>query len=170
MHRTAGHRTVPHTADLRIEAWAGSREECLAEAVRGLVGSFAVVAGRQPYRRDGRAMTARSDEDLLVALLDEVIYRLDVDGEIPVSVAVRPLPGRRRDRNLRTGAGGRGGDHRRGAEGGIAARTAVRAGRGGPVVLRGDSRRLGATFDLGRRTSPARGKPAPIRAMTHRAV
>jgi protein archease len=92
VYRTAGHRTVPHTADLRIEAWAGSREECLAEAVRGLVGSFAVVAGRQPYRRDSRAMTARSDEDLLVALLDEVIYRLDADGEIPVSVAVRPLP------------------------------------------------------------------------------
>ncbi len=83
---------MPHTADLRIEAWAGSREECLAEAVRGLVGSFAVVAGCQPYRRDSRAMRARSDEDLLVALLDEVIYRLDADGEIPVSVAVRPLP------------------------------------------------------------------------------
>ena len=37
-------------------------------------------------------MTAGSDEDLLVALVDEVIYRLDADGEIPVSVAVRPLP------------------------------------------------------------------------------
>ena len=51
-HRVAGHRTVPHTADLRIEAWAVTCEECLAEALRGLVGSFAAVVGRQPYRRD----------------------------------------------------------------------------------------------------------------------
>ena len=90
--RIAGHRTVPHTADLRIEAWAATREECLAEAVRGLVGSFAAVPRGQPCRRDSCAMTARSDEDLLVAVVDEVIYRLDADGEIPVSVAVRPVP------------------------------------------------------------------------------
>lgn len=90
--RIAGHRTVPHTADLRIEAWAVTREECLAEAVRGLVGSFAAAADRQPYRRDSRVMAARSDEDLLVALVDEVIYRLDADGEVPVSVAVRAAP------------------------------------------------------------------------------
>jgi SHS2 domain-containing protein len=90
--RIAGHRMVPHTADLRIEAWAGTRAECMAEALRGLVGSFAAVAGRQPYREDSCLMTARSDEDLLVALVDEVIYRLDADGEVPVSVAVRPVP------------------------------------------------------------------------------
>ncbi len=88
----AGHRTVPHTADLRIEAWARTREGCLAEAVRGLVGSFATVAGRQPCRRVSCAMAARRDEDLLVTLLDEVIYRLDADGESPVSVAVRRGP------------------------------------------------------------------------------
>ncbi len=64
----------------------------MAEAVRGLVGSFAAVASPQPSRRVSCPMTARSDEDLLVALLDEVIYRLDADGEIPVSVAVRPVP------------------------------------------------------------------------------
>ena len=29
-----GHRAVPHTADLAVEAWADSREECLAEAQR----------------------------------------------------------------------------------------------------------------------------------------
>ena len=90
--RIAGHRTVPHTADLRIEAWAATREECLAEAVRGLVGSFAAVPRGQPCRRDSCAMTARSDEDLLVAILDVVIYRLDTDGQIPVSVAVRRAP------------------------------------------------------------------------------
>ncbi len=91
--RIAGHRTVPHTADLRIEAWAGTREECLAEALRGLVGSFAAVAGHQPDRWDSCGLAARSDEDLLAALVQEVIYRLDADGEIPASVAVRPAAG-----------------------------------------------------------------------------
>ena len=91
-HRIAGHRTVPHTADLRIEAWAPTREECLAEAVHGLVDSFAAVAGRRPQGRASRRMTARPDEDLLVAVIDEVIYRLDADGEIPVWVEVRPAP------------------------------------------------------------------------------
>ncbi len=90
-HRIAGHRTVPHTADLRIEAWAPTREECLAEAVRGLVDSFAAVAGRRPQGRASRHVTARSAADLLVAVIDEVIYRLDADGEIPVSVAVRAV-------------------------------------------------------------------------------
>jgi SHS2 domain-containing protein len=88
----AGHRTVPHTADLRIEAWAPTREECLAEAVRGLVGSFAVVAGLPPRARARRHLVARLDEDLLVAVIDEVIYRLDADGQIPVSVTVRRVP------------------------------------------------------------------------------
>ena len=88
----AGHRTVPHTADLRIEAWAPTREECLAEAVRGLVDSFTVVAGRAPGGQASRHLTARLDEDLLVAVIDEVIYRLDADGQIPASVDVRRAP------------------------------------------------------------------------------
>ena len=83
-----GHRTVPHTADLRIEAWAPAREECLAEAVRGLVDSFAAVAGARAHRTAERHLTARSDEDLLVAIIDDVIYRLDADGEVPASISV----------------------------------------------------------------------------------
>jgi protein archease len=84
-----GHRSVPHTADLRVEAWAPTREECLAEALRGLVDSFAVVAGGRVGHTARLHLTAGSDEDLLVAVVDEVIYRLDADGEIPISVAVR---------------------------------------------------------------------------------
>jgi phage shock protein A len=87
-----GHRSVPHTADLRVEAWAPTREECLAEAARGLVDSFAVVAAVRPRRTAERRFIAGSDEDLLVAIIDEVIYRLDADAEIPVTVAVRPAP------------------------------------------------------------------------------
>ncbi len=87
-----GHRTVPHTADLRVEAWGPTREVCLAEAVRGLVDSFAVVAAVRPRHTAERRFVAGSDEDLLVAVVGEVIYRLDADGEIPVTAAVRPVP------------------------------------------------------------------------------
>ena len=84
-----GHRSVPHTADLRVEAGAPTREECLAEAARGLVDSFAAT---RPRRTAERRFIAGSDADLLVAIIDEVIYRLDADGEIPVTVAVRAAP------------------------------------------------------------------------------
>ena len=87
-----GHRTVPHTADLRVEAWGPTREACLAEAVRGVVDSFAVVKAARPRHTAERRFIASSDEDLLVAVVDEVIYRLDADGEIPVTATVRPVP------------------------------------------------------------------------------
>jgi len=87
-----GHRSVPHTADLRIEAWAPTREACLAEAARGLVDSFAAVAAARPRRTAERRFIAGSDEDLLVAIIGEVIYRLDADGQIPVALDVRPAP------------------------------------------------------------------------------
>ena len=85
-----GYRTVPHTADLRIEAWADSRDECVAEALRGLIASFADISDVQPARVLERPITASSDADLLASAADEVIYILDVEGEIPVSVQVRP--------------------------------------------------------------------------------
>jgi protein archease len=84
-----GYRTVPHTADLRIEAWAGSRDECVAEALRGLIASFADISDMRPAWVLERPITAR-DADLLASAADEVIYILDVEGEIPVSVQVRP--------------------------------------------------------------------------------
>jgi hypothetical protein len=60
-HPGTGHRTLPHTADIRIEAWAPGREQCIAEAVRGMVDTFAdtsrhgetaVREVRVPARRD----------------------------------------------------------------------------------------------------------------------
>lgn len=94
MEPERGHRSVPHTADLRIEAWGRTREDCIAEAVRGLVESFAEVSDTAAQRAAGQALaagrhlTAGSDADLLAAAVDEVIYRLDAEGQIPVSVAL----------------------------------------------------------------------------------
>ncbi len=80
---------MPHTADLRIEAWAATREECIAEAVRGLLESFAEVSA-VGHRRGGhvveRHVTGETDADLVAAAIEEVIYGMDVDGEIPVAV------------------------------------------------------------------------------------
>lgn len=95
--RRAGYRTVPHTADLRVEAWGPTREECLAQAVRGVCESFldmpeAAGAAGVRGRRDV-VLRADRDEDLLVALLEEVVFWLDTEDEVPVDVELTPVTG-----------------------------------------------------------------------------
>ncbi len=85
-----GNRAVPHTADLRVEAWAESCHECVAEALRGLVDSVVDVSGAAVTRTAERELTGASPADLLAAAAEEIIYILDTSGEIPVSVRVRP--------------------------------------------------------------------------------
>ena len=86
--RRCGHTSVPHTADLRIEAWGPTREDCIAQAVRGLVESFADV-GEAAHRRVIECrLDADSDADLLASAVEEVIYYLDTDGVIPAEVEV----------------------------------------------------------------------------------
>lgn len=87
-----GHRTLPHTADLRLEAWAPTREACFAESVAGLVGSFADTAGAEPGWTVTVDLAAATDEDALVAVLDEVIYLLDTECAVPLAVDVEPGP------------------------------------------------------------------------------
>lgn len=89
----SGHRSVPHTADLRIEAWAATREECVAEAVRALVESFADTGPARKRRVHEhlveRHLAGETDADLVAAAIEEVIYGLDADGEIPVDASAR---------------------------------------------------------------------------------
>ncbi|MGW7366454.1 archease [Streptomyces sp. NPDC054841] len=91
--RPGGHRSVPHTADLRVEAWAPSREDCLAHAVRGVAESFVDLGGATGDRTRDVVIRADHDEELLVALLEEVVYWLDTAGEVPVDVDVAAIPG-----------------------------------------------------------------------------
>jgi SHS2 domain-containing protein len=86
--RARGHRAVPHTADVRIEAWAPTREECIAEAVVAMVESFADTSGARVSAMVPFHVAEGPDEDMLVAVCDEVIYRLETAGEIPVDVEV----------------------------------------------------------------------------------
>jgi SHS2 domain-containing protein len=83
-----GHRTVPHTADLRVQAWAPTREQCVAEAVVGLVEAFADVSGVPPRQQRTITVRADRDDDLLLTVLDEVVYLLDTERLVPVAVDV----------------------------------------------------------------------------------
>lgn len=82
----SGHQAVPHTADVRIEAWGVSRERCLVEAALGMVECFADVTAVRPTSMERVRLAENSDEELLTALLDEVVFRLDVDGRVPVDL------------------------------------------------------------------------------------
>lgn len=84
----SGHRVLPHTADMRVEAWAANREACVAEAVGAVVESFADVRGAPGATPRTVLLEAAADEDLLVAVLDEVVYLFDVEGVVPIETAV----------------------------------------------------------------------------------
>ncbi|MBI2168000.1 MAG: archease [Actinobacteria bacterium] len=83
-----GHRAAPHTADTIIEAWGPTLGECLEEAVLGLVEGFADVAGAVPSERADLDLLGPDPDDLLVELLEQVIYLLDVHGAVVVRASV----------------------------------------------------------------------------------
>ena len=87
----SGHRTVPHTADLRIEAWAPTRDGCIRQAVLGTVESFLDLSSAHPDHTRLRRLIADRDDDLLVAVLDEVIYLLDTVAEAPVDLELHDI-------------------------------------------------------------------------------
>lgn len=89
----SGHRTVPHTADLRIEAWAPTRDGCIRQAVLGTVASFLDTSSARSSHTRVRRLPEERDDDLLVAVLDEVIYLLDTAGEAPLDLDVNGTDG-----------------------------------------------------------------------------
>jgi SHS2 domain-containing protein len=89
----SGHRTVPHTADLRIEAWAPTRDGCIRQAVLAAVESFLDLPSAHADHTRLRRLIADRDDDLLVAALDEVIYLLDTVAEAPVDLKLQDVDG-----------------------------------------------------------------------------
>jgi SHS2 domain-containing protein len=79
-----GRRFLPHTADVIIEAWGDGPAACFEEAATALCELFAVAgpaSGELPVRVEGR-----DREDLLVALLDEIIFLLDTADRVPIGL------------------------------------------------------------------------------------
>ncbi|MFE9689417.1 archease [Micromonospora sp. NPDC005806] len=84
-----GHRNIPHTADVRIEAWAPDREGCVAEAVDALVDTFVDTVGAVADREAEFRVPPGDEADMLVGVLDEVIFRMETEGELPLASDVR---------------------------------------------------------------------------------
>lgn len=87
-----GFRLLPHTADVIVSAWAPTAPECVAQAVRGLVAIFAEVTGGAPTRPVPFACGPDSDGELLVRVLEEVIYLVDARDLVAVRALLRRSP------------------------------------------------------------------------------
>jgi SHS2 domain-containing protein len=81
-----GYRVLPHTADTRIEAWAPARAACLEAAVCALVSTFADVTEMEAANSIEEEFDESTDKDLLVAVLEQVIYLVEVVDVVPVTV------------------------------------------------------------------------------------
>jgi SHS2 domain-containing protein len=85
---------VSGTDEIRIEAWAASRELCVAEAVSAVVESFADLGDLTDFTGGGAEAPVEllldpgSDEDLLIDVLEEVIYLVEVAGQVPLATQV----------------------------------------------------------------------------------
>ena len=102
-----GHRVLPHTADVIVEAWAPTRAGCLEELVRGVVDTFADTRDVRPTREIPLEVGAARDEDVIIALLDDVCYLLDADGLVVRGRLARRGRGRHLRRDLPRRAGRR---------------------------------------------------------------
>jgi SHS2 domain-containing protein len=75
-----------HGTDCVIEAWGPDRVTCLAEAVGALVGAFTELPDAAATTTLPVVLAAAPGPDLLVGLLEEVIYTVDVFGKVPAHV------------------------------------------------------------------------------------
>ncbi len=86
-----GHRLSPHTADCIVEAWGPDRSVCFGEAMEGLVEVFASINDHPSTLTIPVSVGSGDDDEVLVALLEEVIYVVDALGLVPVRVQLTEL-------------------------------------------------------------------------------
>ena len=84
----SGFELLPHTADVKVSAWAPGREDCLAQAVRAMVAAFADVRDVRPQRLIGIRCAPAECATQLVEVLEEAIYLIDAEDVVPVVVSL----------------------------------------------------------------------------------
>ncbi len=87
-----GFELLPHTADMIVSAWAPTDVDCIAEAVHGLVTAFAEIPAATPDETVPFSCEAAAAPELLVRVLEEVIYLLDARGLLTRDARLRRRP------------------------------------------------------------------------------
>jgi SHS2 domain-containing protein len=84
----AGHAVGRDGGGLVVEAWAASRSACLEQLVRGVVCTFAEPRPEFATREIHFELDAALDEDLVVTLLEDVLYLARADDLAVVDVVL----------------------------------------------------------------------------------
>jgi len=90
-----GHELVEHTADIGIRCWGSSVEELFVEAARAL---FEVMLGPTVATRDEALcleLHGYGFEELLVAWLNELLYRFEIENFLPGEIVFEQLEAQR---------------------------------------------------------------------------
>jgi len=73
---------LDHTADVGIIAYGADLRQAFANAARGLFSLIAELDDVEEVTRQDIELTASDEESLLVAWLNELVYRFDTEGII----------------------------------------------------------------------------------------
>lgn len=85
-----GHRAVPHTADVIVEAWGPDVPACYEEAVAGLAAVYVDAARAREIGRLPVHLGPGPADVLLVDLVEEAIFALDTAPGVPFRAVVGP--------------------------------------------------------------------------------
>jgi SHS2 domain-containing protein len=83
-----GHAVRAHTADAVIEAWGPTVVACYEEAAAAFVDVFADTSASGEGSPEAFEVGPGRPEDLLVLLLEEVLFDADARGHVPVTTHV----------------------------------------------------------------------------------
>lgn len=83
-----GHAVQPHTADAVIEAWGPTAAACYEEAVAAFVDVFADTGGAPEGLSEAFEVGPGGPDDLLVLLLEEVLFDAEARGHVPIVTTV----------------------------------------------------------------------------------
>jgi SHS2 domain-containing protein len=87
-----GHRALPHTADVILEAWGPDRVACCEEAVAALASVYVDAARAELVERRRVHLAPGPTDAVLLDLLEEVIFALDTADGVPVGAEVHTAP------------------------------------------------------------------------------
>ncbi|HTN78905.1 MAG TPA: archease [Acidimicrobiales bacterium] len=88
MSADRGHAIRPHTADAVIEAWGPTAAACYEEAVAAFVDIFAETDASPPGSAEAFDVGPGRPGELLVLLLEEVLFDAEARGHVPTVTEV----------------------------------------------------------------------------------